>query len=158
VTAEQDQLYLAQAIELAKNSVAQGGGPFGAVIVRDHQIIGRGQNRVTLNNDPTAHAEITAIRNACATIQHFSLADCILYASCEPCPMCYAAIYWARIKRVVYAATGKDAKAAGFDDTRIAEDICRPCHTRSIELEKQTCASSRDSFILWQQKSDRIEY
>ncbi|MCF6212345.1 MAG: nucleoside deaminase, partial [Gammaproteobacteria bacterium] len=111
-----DRDFLQQAIDLANRSVDEGGGPFGAVIVRQGLVIGRGNNRVTLDNDPTAHAEMQAIRDACRKENNFSLSDSVLYASCEPCPMCMAAIYWARIERVVFAASGEDARRAGFDD------------------------------------------
>ena len=155
---DQDQAYLTQAIELAKKSVDLGGGPFGAIIVKNGNIIGQGVNRVTLNNDPTAHAEVSAIRNAGANIEHFDLSGATLYASCEPCPMCFAAIYWSRITRVVFAATSDDAATAGFDDARIASEICQPYDQRSIRLEHIDCDTRMESFMLWQKKSDKIEY
>lgn len=155
---EQDPIYLKQAIELAKSSVSQGGGPFGAVIVKDGRIIGEGNNRVTLLNDPTAHAEVRAIREACSNIENFDLTGSTLYASCEPCPMCFAAIYWARIGRVVFAASGADAARAGFDDTLIAREICQPYDERSITMEQHASPGSNDSFKLWKEKNDKIEY
>lgn len=158
MNSDQDQLYLDQAIDLAKQSVELGGGPFGAIIVMHDDIIGRGQNRVTLTNDPTAHAEVIAIRSACDHIGHFDLRGSTLYASCEPCPMCYAAIYWSRIQRIVFAATGADASKAGFDDRRIATEICQPYDQRSISVEHHSCSHSLDSFMLWQKKDDKIEY
>jgi len=158
MSTDQDQQYLNQAIELARQSVDLGGGPFGAVIVHNSNIIGQGHNQVTLSNDPTAHAEITAIREACGQLRNFDLSGSTLYASCEPCPMCFAAIYWARIDRVVYAGTAADAADAGFDDSRIADEICRPYGNRSIKLEHHQCEKSRDSFMLWKKKSDKIMY
>ena len=155
---DRDRIYLNQAIDLAKKSVDLGGGPFGALIVKDDRIIGQGHNKVTLVNDPTAHAEVNAIRDACETIQNFDLGGAIIYTSCEPCPMCFAAIYWSRIKRVVYAANGADAAAAGFDDSRIASEICLPYNQRSISVERHHCENSLDSFMLWKKKSDKIEY
>ena len=155
---EQDQFYLQQAIELANASVELGGGPFGALVVKDGRVVGSGHNQVTLINDPTAHAEVNAIRHACQHIRHFDLGGATLYASCEPCPMCFAAIYWARIKRVVYAASSTDAADAGFDDSNIASEICRPYEQRSISLERQHIDGSIDSFMLWKKKSDKIEY
>ena len=155
---DQDQLYLNQAIQLAMHSVELGGGPFGAVIVKDDVVIGQGHNQVTIINDPTAHAEVSAIRNACANQQHFDLSGATLYASCEPCPMCFAAIYWARIKRIVYAATGSEAAEAGFDDNRIAIEICQPYESRSIKMEHHDCKNRQQSFMLWQKKSDKIAY
>lgn len=158
MSTDQDQHYLNQAIELARQSVALGGGPFGAIVVSNGDIVGRGQNQVTLRNDPSAHAEVVAIRDACAKLHNFELSGATLYASCEPCPMCFAAIYWARIRRVVYAATGADAADAGFDDTIIAGEICQPYASRSVKLEHLDCENSRDSFMLWKEKSDKIKY
>jgi len=134
-----DRDFLRQAIDLANRSVDEGGGPFGAVIVRKGLVIGRGNNRVTLDNDPTAHAEVQAIRDACRKEKDFSLSGSVLYASCEPCPMCMAAIYWARIERVVFAASGEDASHAGFDDRWIARELCQPYAERSLPVEQCTC-------------------
>lgn len=155
---DRDRQYLEQAIELACRSVASDGGPFGAVIVKDDQVIGRGHNQVTLNNDPSAHAEIVAIRDACKTLNNFELTGCTIYASCEPCPMCMSAIYWARIQRVVYAASGEDAAEAGFDDSVIAEEICKPYSERSITIEHCECQRQSLSFEHWQKKDDKIKY
>ncbi len=153
-----DETWTQQAIQLAIDSVAKGGGPFGAIIVKDSTIIGRGNNQVTLNNDPTAHAEIIAIRDACKTIHNFNLDGCTLYTSCEPCPMCLSAIYWARINRVVYAASGDDAAQAGFDDTFIAREICLPHTHKSLAIEQCNCSNATQSFIEWNNKPDKTVY
>ena len=158
VASEQDQKYLSQALALARQSVQQGGGPFAAIIVKDDRIIGQGSNRVTLSNDPTAHAEVSAIREACRHIENFDLGGSVIYASCEPCPMCYAAIHWSRIERIVYAASTQDAASAGFDDQMIADEICRPYDQRSISVEQIECEHRLDSFELWNRKTDRIDY
>lgn len=155
---EQDIVFLQHAIELATQSVNIGGGPFGAVVVKDGNIIGRGHNQVTMINDPTAHAEVMAIRDACKNIENFSLDDCTLYASCEPCPMCISSIYWARITRVVYAANSIDAADAGFDDSFIAEEICKPYTQRSIPTDQCDCENISQSFDLWKKKNDKTPY
>src|SRR3989442_1376374 len=129
--------FMQEAINLALESVQRGnGGPFGAVIVRGDTIVGRGANQVTASNDPTAHAEIIAIRDACRQLSTFRLSDCELYASCEPCPMCLAAIYWARIKRVCYASTRNDAVEAGFSDELIHREIKLPPGERILRTEQ----------------------
>jgi guanine deaminase len=153
-----DNLFLKEAVQLAIQSVADGGGPFGAVIVKDGNIIGRGNNQVTLNNDPTAHAEVTAIRDACKNISDFNLLNSTLYASCEPCPMCMSAIYWARIDRVVYAATSDDASKAGFDDSLIAKELCKPYNERILPVEQQQCDLHTQSFDDWKKNSSKIKY
>ena len=120
-------MFLREAIRLSLEKMEAGeGGPFGAVVVQNGEVVGRGWNRVTSTNDPTAHAEILAIRDACRRLETFSLAGCEIYSSCEPCPMCFAAIYWARLERIYYAATCKDATAAGFDDTPLYEQFTLP--------------------------------
>ena len=121
-----------KAIELSMNSVANGGGPFGAVIVKDGKIVAEGSNCVTLNNDPTAHAEVTTIRKACTALNTFDLSGCEIYTSCEPCPMCLSAIYWARIERIYYGCNKVDAKNIGFDDSFIYEQIELKPELRSI--------------------------
>ncbi|MCW9013073.1 MAG: nucleoside deaminase [Gammaproteobacteria bacterium] len=153
-----DTEFLREAVKLAIHSVEVGGGPFGAAIVKDNKIIGRGHNQVTLNNDPTAHAEVNAIRNACNTLNDFNLNGCTIYTSCEPCPMCIAAIYWARIDRVVYASTGEDAATAGFDDTLIASEICKPYNQRVMSIEHQVCADHLKSFEMWLKTENKTEY
>ena len=153
-----DNEFLQQAIALANASVDAGGGPFGAVIVRDGEVIGRGHNRVTLDNDPTAHAEVQAIRDACGRLNDFSLAGSVLYASCEPCPMCMAAIYWARIERVLFAASGEDASRAGFDDRLIAREICQPYAERSLPVAQCACEGFDSSFAKWRALLEKTEY
>lgn len=153
-----DKEFLQEAINISIQSVDNGGGPFGAVVVKDGKIIGRGNNQVTLNNDPTAHAEVTAIRDACKTINDFSLKGCTIYASCEPCPMCIASIYWARIERVVFAATGEDAAHAGFDDNVIAKELCIPYEKRSMLIEHLECDGCTEVFSRWVGKLDKTLY
>lgn len=158
MTLDKDKYFMRQALTLANHSVDEGGGPFGAVIVKNGTVIGSGHNRVTLDNDPTAHAEVTAIRHACKTLDDFNLSGCTLYASCEPCPMCMSAIYWARIDRVVYAAQGSDASAAGFNDTFISQEICKPYEQRSISIEHLKCDEHDECFKKWSEKDDRTDY
>jgi len=134
------------------------GGPFGAVIVKDGEIIGRGWNRVTSACDPTAHAEVEAIRDACANLNTFSLKGCEIYASCEPCPMCLAAIYWARPDRLFYAATRADAAAAGFDDGLIYEQVALPPDERSLPTVRIAHPDLRRPLNAWKAQDDRTEY
>ena len=150
--------YMRLAIELANKSVAEGGGPFGAVVVRDGEIISACANRVTLDNDPTAHAEVTAIREACSKLGTFSLEGCEIYASCEPCPMCLGAIYWSGISRVYYAATRENAAQAGFDDSMIYDQIPLQPEQRSVPCLRLESDAQQQPFDLWQQKNDKIEY
>ena len=153
-----EQAFLHQAIELAERSVDDGGGPFGAVIVRDGEVVGQGHNRVTLDLDPTAHAEVQAIRAACRRLGHFSLQGAVIYASCEPCPMCMAAIYWARLERVVFAASGEDAARAGFDDRLIAREVCLPYAERSLPVEQCACEGHDSAFRKWMALADKTRY
>jgi tRNA(Arg) A34 adenosine deaminase TadA len=154
-----DDSMMQRAIDLSVASVAQGGGPFGCVIVRAGTIIGEGANRVTLDNDPTAHAEVVAIRDACRRIGSFQLQDCDVYASCEPCPMCLGAIYWARPKRVFFAATAADAAAIGFDDAFIYAELSRkPAALRAIPLRQMLRERAVAAFAAWTEKSDRTAY
>ncbi len=151
------------AVRLSRHAVENGeGGPFGAVVVKDNHIVGWGNNRVTGSNDPTAHAEIVAIRNACARLATFSLEGCILYSSCQPCPMCLAAIYWARLDAVYYANTTEDAAAIGFDDAFFYRELAMPPANRKkpeyrIDSERVRQAAW-EVFQLWMQKEDRITY
>lgn len=132
---DQDVNFLREAIRLARvHSVAGRGGPFGAVIVRRGQLIARGWNKVTSGHDPTAHAEVSAIRAACRKLRAFQLRGCVLYASCEPCPMCFAATWWARLDRVVFAADQSDAAGIGFDDAILYREICRPAKRRALRM------------------------
>ena len=134
------------------------GGPFGCVVVRRGEIVARGSNRVTSTNDPTAHAEVTAIREACAKLQTFQLADCELYTSCEPCPMCLAAIYWARIPHVYYANTRADAAAIGFDDDFIYQQIPLPPEQRTIAMRPLLRDEALGAFREWSAKTDKVRY
>ncbi|HOU83050.1 MAG TPA: nucleoside deaminase [Bacteroidales bacterium] len=153
-----DIYFLKLAIELAKENVKNGGGPFGAVIVKDGQIIAKGTNRVTSHNDPTAHAEIVAIRQACEKLNDFQLTDCIIYSSCEPCPMCLGAIYWARPKKLVFAADKFDAANAGFDDSMIYDEIQLPYYDRHLETINLRIDESLQPFELWMSENDKITY
>ena len=153
-----DDVFLQQAINLAIDSAAQQGGPFGAIIVKDGKVIGKGNNQVTTNCDPSAHAEIVAIRDACKTINDYQLTDCTLYSSCEPCPMCMSAIYWARIPKLIFAATSSDAAKAGFDDQFIYDELAKPYSQRSISIEHSAHEDSNKSFEEWLSNSSRTEY
>ncbi len=154
-----DARLLREAIRLSRTRMRQGrGGPFGAVVARDGVIVARGWNAVTSNLDPTAHAEVVAIRRACRRGAAFSLAGCVLYASCEPCPMCLAAAYWARLDRLVYAATREDAARAGFDDARIYREMSLPSVERSLPTEHLLRDEATAVFEEWLAKTDRVGY
>jgi tRNA(Arg) A34 adenosine deaminase TadA len=150
--------FMREAIQLARHSVAEGGGPFGAVVVKAGRIIGRGHNRVTLDHDPTAHAEIEAIRAACAVLGEFRLDGCVLYSSCLPCPMCLSAAYWARVQAIVYGADGADAAAIGFDDAFILAQLMQPAAQRSLPMQQYLREDALQAFLDWQQRPDRVEY
>ena len=154
---EQDEFFMRRAIELAQTGV-DAGGPFGAVVVLDGKIVGEGYNQVTPTNDPTAHAEIVAIRNACQKLKSFQLDECVLYTSCEPCPMCLGAIYWARPKEIFFACTHTDAANAGFDDSFIYEEIERPIETRKIKSVNFLRDEGLTVFNNWMTKTDKTEY
>lgn len=148
-----------RAIELSREKMQIGeGGPFAAVIVRDGHVIGEGWNQVTSRNDPTAHAEIVAIRNACAEVGDFSLDGAVIYASCEPCPMCLAAIYWARISKLYYANTSEDAAAIDFDDEFLYRELAGSEARRSLPSERILAAEAHLVFDEWCAKPDRIAY
>lgn len=154
-----DETYLRRAIELSRQGMESNeGGPFGAVVVRDGKIIGEGWNRVVASNDPTAHAEVTAIRNATQAVGHFDLSGATMYASCEPCPMCLAAIHWARIGRIVYAAACSDAASIGFDDGEIFDELRRDPHVRRVVAEQQLQEEAAAVMHDWAAKSDRTPY
>ncbi|CAH1678813.1 MAG: nucleoside deaminase [Chelatococcus sp.] len=154
-----DEHFLQYAAELSRRSLGGAvGGPFGAVVVRDGRIIGEGVNAVTAINDPTAHAEVVAIRAACTAERNFSLAGATVYTSCEPCPMCLAACYWARVSRIVYAATRAEAAAAGFDDAFIYDEIPKEPEARSMAMEHRPNATATDTLAAWLAKADRIAY
>jgi tRNA(Arg) A34 adenosine deaminase TadA len=151
--------FMARAIQLSINSVHSGrGGPFGAVIVRHAEIVAEAVNQVTSSNDPTAHAEILAIRQACARLGVFELKDCELYTSCEPCPMCLGAIYWARLARIYYANTAADAAWIGFDDSFIYRELQLPHSGRRIPAIQMMREEALAGFRAWAAKADKIEY
>ena len=157
---QEDKLdFMREAIRLSIDNVESGnGGPFGAVVVKDGQIIARGENNVTATNDPTAHAEVTAIRRACQKLGTFQLEDCEIYTSCEPCPMCLGAIYWARPKAIYYANTKQDAAAINFDDQFIYEEIARPIGDRKLFTKQMLRNEAIEGFKIWSSKSDKVEY
>jgi len=157
--AEVDARFVREAIRVARVRMLQGhGGPFGAVVARDGVIVARGWNAVTSSNDPTAHAEVVAIRRACRVLGSFSLAGCVLYASCEPCPMCLAAAYWARVDRLVHAATRDDAARAGFDDAFIYDQVALPAADRSLPTAQLLRSEAIAVFEAWLAKPDRVPY
>jgi guanine deaminase len=154
-----DELWIRQALDLAANNVrSAAGGPFGAVIVRDGQLVARGVNTVTATNDPTAHAEVNAIREACRTLQAFQLQGCVIYSSCEPCPMCLGAIYWARLEHVFFANTQQDAAQAGFNDAFIYSDIALPMAQRSLPMTRIEVAGADQPFAAWRNSGLKIDY
>ncbi|MBA1337744.1 MAG: tRNA(Arg) A34 adenosine deaminase TadA [Pelagibacterales bacterium] len=150
--------FMMKAIELSIKSVNSGTGPFGAVIVKDNKIISEGFNIVTSSNDPTSHAEIVAIRNACKILNNFSLRDCDLYTTCEPCPMCLSAIYWARIDKVYYANTRRDAKKIDFSDEMIYEELNKNIKDRKISMHQMMREEALKAFDLWGKKEDKVKY
>ncbi len=151
--------FMREAIRLSIDMMRGGqGGPFGAVVVKGNKIVGRGCNRVTSSNDPTAHAEIVAIRDACKRLKTFQLDDCDLYTSCEPCPMCLSAIYWARFRNVYYGNTRKDAARIAFDDDFIYREVALPIRRRQIRMKQLLRAQALKAFIEWQHKADKIPY
>jgi len=151
--------FMQAAIDLAIDGVNAGrGGPFGAVVVQAGRIVGQGCNQVTSTNDPTAHSEIVAIRDACATLRTFRLSGCVLYASCEPCPMCLAAIHWARIERYYFGCTAADADAIGFSDEAIRRQFALPAEARSIPAIPLMRSESLAALQAWTSKADRVPY
>ena len=150
--------FMERAIELSIQSVKSGGGPFGSVIVKNNKIISEGMNRVTKSNDPTAHGEIVAIRNACKNLKDFSLKGCELYTSCEPCPLCLSAIYWSRIDKVYYANTRDDAQKIDFDDSFIYSEIMKRIEQRKIPMRQQLRDKALEAFNLWDKKTDKVKY
>jgi guanine deaminase len=155
---EQDSRHLAEAIELAVSNVAAGGGPFGALVVRDQAVLARGQNRVTRDIDPTAHAEVQAIRAACRELGDFALTGATLYSSCEPCPMCLAAAMWARVSRIVFAADRNDAAQGGFDDREFYDLFARDRSTWALSIENLRLDESASPFTAWLAAAERIDY
>jgi guanine deaminase len=151
--------FMREAIRLSLSKMhGNCGGPFGAVVVRKGKIVGRGWNRVTSANDPTAHAEVTAIRDACKKLKTFLLGDCELYTSCEPCPMCLAAIYWARCKKVFYANTRRDAARINFEDDFIYREVGKPVSQRKIPMKQLLRSEALKVFAEWKNKADKIRY
>lgn len=150
--------FMEEAIRLADESVKNGGGPFGAVIVKDGKIIAGSSNSVTLNNDPTAHAEVNAIRKACKELNTFDLSGCEIYSSCEPCPMCLGAIYWAHIGKIYYGNTRKDAADIGFVDNFIYEEFDKPLEKRTLPIVRMAGDKAFRTFRMWKEKEDKTEY
>ncbi len=155
---EQDKQFMREAIRLADESVKHGGGPFGAVIVKDGEIIAGSSNSVTIDHDPTAHAEVNTIRKACQKLGTFDLSGCTIYTSCEPCPMCLGAIYWAHIGRIFYGNTRKDARDIDFADDFIYEELDRPLDERTVPIINMLRDEALNSFRLWTEKTDKTVY
>jgi tRNA(Arg) A34 adenosine deaminase TadA len=153
-----DEIYMRRAIRLSIDNVEKGGGPFAAIIVKDGEIVSEGTNRVAEENDPTAHAEMVAIRAAAQKLQRFKLRDCILYSTCEPCPMCLGAVYWSGMRTVFFANSRKDAASYGFDDSYIYEQMGKPLHKRHIRFTRVLGDEALIAFQNWDQKSDKIQY
>ena len=150
--------FMLRAIELSISSANGTGGPFGCVIVKDEKIIAEGSNKVTFSNDPTAHAEIVAIREACKKLNTFNLSGCDLYASCEPCPMCLSAIYWSHVGNIFYANTREDAKKINFDDSLIYSEILKKNEDRKIPIKQMLRNEALKAFEIWDKKVDKIKY
>lgn len=156
---EQDKKFMKRAIEVAQSGMESGkGGPFGAIVVKDGEIIAESCNGVTSKNDPTAHAEVEVIRKACAKLGTFQLEDCTIYTSCEPCPMCFGAIYWARPKAVFYGCTKEDAAQIDFDDQFIYDELDQPKGNRKIKFIKIMQDEANEVFDNWSKKTNRVEY
>lgn len=159
VSEKDDHYFIAMAIDLAQKGMNNNlGGPFGAIVVKKQEIVGRGQNQVTSSCDPTAHAEVVAIRDACRNLNTFELSDCTIYTSCEPCPMCLGAIYWARIERVVFAATRHDAAQANFDDEWLYREIPLVWEERKLDYQQIGQSEASKLFDEWNAKSDKTPY
>lgn len=157
--ADDDAAFLAQAVALSRSGMEAGhGGPFGALVVRDGVVLAEGWNAVTSDRDPTAHAEVTAIRRACAAVDDFSLVGATLYSSCEPCPMCLSAIYWARLDRLVYANTRDQAAAIGFDDAFLYDEVPKPPLERTMPTRHLPSSEAEAVFQTWARKTDKVDY
>ncbi len=153
------ETFMKRAIELSKMSIENNfGGPFGSVIVKDQKIVAEGWNQVTSTNDPTAHGEVVAIRNACKELNSFSLDGCEIYTSCEPCPMCLAAIYWARMEKIYFANTEQDAYDIGFSDSDFHSELKKDAFKRKIPVERLLAKEAKDVFQAWAEKADKIPY
>ena len=155
---ENDKLFLLRAIKIASDGIDNGGGPFGAVIAKDGKVIAEAHNMVVVNNDPTAHAEILAIRHASEILKSYELNECTLYTSCEPCPMCLGAIYWAGISKVIYACDRTDAERAGFSDKLIYEEIMLDPSKRKISFSRLTDCGGKEVFRKWDELENKIRY
>lgn len=155
---DDDRRFMKMACDLACENVERGGGPFGAVIVKDGEVIAAAGNSVTLDNDPTAHAEVNAIRRACSITRNFKLDGCVVYSSCEPCPMCLSALYWAGVSRIYYGNTAADADRINFGDDFIYKEIEKPHLERSIPCIRIEGTTAIESFNMWASKEDKIEY
>ena len=150
--------FMKRAIELSIQNIKNNGGPFGCIIVKENKIIAEGVNRVTFNNDPTAHAEIIAIRNACKKLNTFNLEKCELYTSCEPCPMCLSAIYWSHIDKIYYGNSRLDASKIGFDDDFIYNELNKDLSSRKIQMKQISQNEAKKAFLDWDKKIDKIKY
>ena len=150
--------FMKKAIKLSEDSVKKGGGPFSSIIVKNNKIIAEGSNKVTSSNDPTAHGEIVAIRDACKELNTFSLTGCELYSTCEPCPMCLSAIYWARIEKIYYANTREDARKIDFDDSSIYMELQKNINERKIPMIQMMRNEALKAFELWDKKTDKVKY
>ena len=155
---EQDKAFMREAIRLANESLKRGGGPFGAVIVKDGEIVAKSANSVTIDNDPTAHAEVNTIRKASRRLGTFDLSGCTIYTSCEPCPMCLGAIYWSHIDHIFYGNTRKDAASIDFADDFIYEELAKPMERRSVPFVQILGDEAGETFRLWREKADKTEY
>lgn len=156
---DRDETLLRRAIALSREKMEDGeGGPFGAVIAADGEVVSEGWNRVTSSLDPTAHAEVEAIRSACRRLGRFELRGCTIYSSCEPCPMCLAAVYWARLDRLVYAASREDAAAIGFDDEALYRQIALPPEERELRIDRLLRDEALEVFRSWDEKEDKVRY
>ena len=155
---EDKKKFMAKAIELSVNSANTIGGPFGSVIVKDNKIIAEGSNKVTFSNDPTAHGEVVAIREACKKLNTFDLSGCEIFTSCEPCPMCLSAIYWSRLDKIYYANTREDAKDIDFDDSFIYSEVKKDINDRKIKMIQMNRDEALEAFKIWQTKKDKIKY
>ncbi len=155
----QHEIFMRMAIELSAENVLQSlGGPFGAVVVKDGKVIAKSANKVTASNDPTAHAEVSAIRLACKKLKTFDLSGCVVYTSCEPCPMCLGALYWARVDAVFYGTTKSDAAAINFDDQFIYEELAKKLHERKLPIKQLLRDEANEAFKLWEQSLMKNEY
>ena len=155
---ESKNKFMLRAIELSIKSANGIGGPFGCVVVKDNMIVAEGSNKVTFSNDPTAHAEIVAIRDACKKLNTFNLSGCDIYTSCEPCPMCLSAIYWSHIANIYYANTRDDAKKINFDDSMIYSEFSKKIEDRRIPIKQMLREEALKAFDIWDKKTDKVEY